>query len=122
MTVVQNDVDKAFIQIGTRASVGVGQYPSKFPDEVQQKLFDQRDTLMNEDLKTAVFNPALPVIAPTAVEKGQTLDLIIPDARIKYLSGAITEEQLRAEVKRWYDSGGTQVAQEVNDLVSKVGQ
>ena len=52
---------------------------------------------------------------------GQTLDLIIPDARIKYLSGAITEEQLRAEVKRWYDSGGTQVAQEVNDLVSKVG-
>ena len=122
VTVVQNDVDKAFIQIGTRASVGVGQYPSKFPDEVQQKLFDQRDTLMNEDLKTAVFNPALPVIAPTAVEKGQTLGLIIPDARIKYLSGAITEEQLRAEVKRWYDSGGTQVAQEVNDLVSKVGK
>jgi len=120
--VVQNDVDKAFIQLGTRASVGVGQYPSKFPDEASQKLFDLRDTLMQEDLKTAVFNPALPVVAPTAVEKGQTLDLIIPDARIKYLSGAITEQQLRAEVKRWYDSGGTQVAQEVNDLVAKVGK
>jgi putative aldouronate transport system substrate-binding protein len=120
--VVQNDVDKAFIQLGTRASIGMGQYPPKFPDEVRQKLFEQRDTLMKEDLKTAVFNPALPVIAPTAVEKGQTLDLIIPDARIKFLSGQITEEQLRAEVKRWYDSGGTQVAQEVNDLVSKVGK
>jgi len=119
---VQNDVDKAFIQLGTRASIGVGQYPSKYPDEVSQQLFDLRDKLMQEDLKTAVFNPALPVIAPTAVEKGQTLDLIIPDARIKYLSGTITEEQLRAEVKRWYDSGGTQVAQEVNDLVSKVGK
>jgi putative aldouronate transport system substrate-binding protein len=120
--VLQNDVDKAFIQLGTRASIGIGQYPSKFPDEVSQKLFDQRDTLMQEDLKTAVFNPALPVVAPTAVEKGQTLDLIIPDARVKYLSGEITEQQLRAEVKRWYDSGGTQVALEVNDLVAKVGK
>jgi putative aldouronate transport system substrate-binding protein len=100
----------------------MGQYPPKFPDEVRQKLFEQREKLMQEDLKTAVFNPALPVIAPTAVEKGQTLDLIIPDARIKYLSGQITEQQLRAEVKRWFDSGGTQVAQEVNDLVAKVGQ
>jgi putative aldouronate transport system substrate-binding protein len=120
--VIQNDVDKAFIQLGTRASVGMGQYPPKFPDEVRQKLFEQREKLMQEDLKTAVYNPALPVIAPTAVEKGQTLDLIIPDARIKYLSGQITEQQLRAEVKRWFDSGGTQVAQEVNDLVAKVGQ
>ena len=89
---------------------------------MEQKLFDQRDTLMQEDLKTAVHNPALPVLAPTAVEKGETLDLIVSDARIKYLSGAITEEQLRAEVKRWYDSGGTQVAQEINDLVSKLPQ
>ncbi|WP_218577497.1 extracellular solute-binding protein [Phytohabitans rumicis] len=118
--VVQNDVDKAFIQIGTRASVGLGQYPFKFPDESTQKLFDLRDTLMNEDLKTAVYNPALPVIAPTLVSKGQTLNLIIPDARLKYLSGQITEEQLRAEVKRWYESGGTEVTQETNDLVSKL--
>ncbi|MEH1126984.1 extracellular solute-binding protein [Micromonospora sp. CPCC 206061] len=118
--VIQNDVDKAFVQLGTRASVGLGQYPIKYPNEIEQKLYDLRDTLMQEDLKTAVHNEALPVLAPTQVEKGQTLDLIIPDARIKYLSGTITEEQLRAEVKRWYDSGGTQVAQEINDLVSKL--
>ena len=119
---VQNDVDKAFIQIGTRASIGLGQYPTKYPDEVSQKLFELRSTLMTEDLKTAVFNPALAVIPPTLVQKGQTLNLIIPDARIKYLSGEITEAQLRAEVKRWYDSGGTQVAQETNELVAKLGK
>ena len=119
---LQNDVDKAFIQLGSRYSVGGSLFPTKFPTEAEQKLFDLRDTLMQEDLKTAVHNPALPVLAPTQIEKGQTLDLIIPDARIKYLSGQITEQQLRAEVKRWYDSGGTQVAQEVNDLVSKVGK
>lgn len=79
------------------------------------------DILMNEDLKTAVFNPALSVIAPTSVSKGQTLDTIVPDARIKYLSGAITEDQLKAQIKRWYDSGGTQIAQEVNDLAAKAG-
>ncbi|MEJ3750360.1 extracellular solute-binding protein [Actinomycetes bacterium KLBMP 9797] len=118
--VIQNDVDKAFIQLGTRASVGQGQYPFKYPDEPTQKLYELQKTLMEKDLPTAVYNPALPVIAPTLVSKGQTLNLIIPDARIKYLSGAITEEQLRAEVKRWYDSGGTQVTQEVNDLVSKL--
>jgi putative aldouronate transport system substrate-binding protein len=117
---LQNDVDKAFIQLGSRYSIGGSLYPTKFSTEAEQKLFDLRDSLMQEDLKTAVHNPALPVVAPTAVEKGQTLDLIIPDARIKYLSGTITEEQLRAEVKRWYDSGGTQVAQEINDLVSKL--
>lgn len=120
--VIQNDVDKAFIQLGTRASVGLGQYSIKYPDEVSQKLYDQRKAQVEEDLKTAVHNPALPVISPTIVQKGATLNLIIPDARIKYLSGTITEEQLRAEVKRWYDSGGTQVAQETNDLVAKLAK
>jgi putative aldouronate transport system substrate-binding protein len=118
---IQNDVDKAFIQLGTRASVGMGAYRLKPNDEASRKMRDRFDVLMNEDLKTAVFNPALGVVAPTAVSKGQTLDTIIPDARIKYLSGAITEDQLKAQIKRWYDSGGTQIAQEVNDLVAKNG-
>ncbi|GAB2649071.1 extracellular solute-binding protein [Kribbella swartbergensis] len=118
---VQNDVDKAFIQLGTRASVGLGAYKLKPNDEASRAMREKFDVLMNEDLKTAVFNPALGVIAPTAVSKGQTIDTIIPDARIKYLSGAITEDQLKAQIKRWYDSGGTQIAQEVNDLVAKAG-
>lgn len=120
--VIQNDVDKAFIQLGTRASVGLGAYAPKYADAVSQNLYDLRDPLMLEDLKTAVHNPALAVISPTLVQKGATLNLIIPDARIKYLSGAITEDQLRTEIKRWYDSGGTQVAQETSDLVAKLGK
>ncbi len=119
--VIQNDVDKAFIQLGTRASVGMGAYRLKPADEASRAMRDKFDVLMNEDLKTAVFNPALGVIAPTSIAKGQTLETIIPDARIKYLSGAITEEQLKAQIKRWYDGGGTQIAQEVNDLAAKVG-
>jgi putative aldouronate transport system substrate-binding protein len=120
--VVQNDVDKAFIQLGTRASVGLGQYPPKYADEPTQKAYDLREPLMKEDLKTAVFNPALPVVSQTYIHKGGTLDPIVTDARIKYLSGEITEPQLREAVKRWYDSGGTQVAQETNELVAKLGK
>jgi putative aldouronate transport system substrate-binding protein len=119
---IQNDVDKAFIQLGTRSSIGLGAYPLRPENEPERRLIEQRDSLMTEDLKTAVHNPALAVVAPTAIEKGKTLDLIVPDARVKYLSGAITEDQLRAEVKRWYDGGGTQIAQEVNDLVAKLGK
>lgn len=120
--VIQNDVDRAFIQLGTRASVGLGALPLKPADEPSRQLLELRDKLMQEDLKTAVHNPALAVVSPTFVQKGQTLNPIVSDARIKFLSGAITEEQLKAEIKRWYDSGGTQVAQEVNDLVSKLGK
>ncbi|MFG1622121.1 extracellular solute-binding protein [Kribbella sp. NPDC049227] len=118
---IQNDVDKAFIQLGTRAAVGVSAYQPLPSDAASREMRERFDILMNEDLKTAVFNPALSVIAPTAVSKGQTLDTIVPDARIKYLSGAITEDQLKAQIKRWYDSGGTQIAKEVNDLAAKAG-
>ncbi|TCC48577.1 extracellular solute-binding protein [Kribbella capetownensis] len=118
---IQNDVDKAFIQLGTRAGVGIGAYQPRPNDATSRAMRESFDVLMNEDLKTAVFNPALSIVAPTAVSKGQTLDTIIPDARIKYLSGAITEDQLKAQIKRWYDSGGTQIATEVNDLAAKAG-
>ena len=118
---IQNDVDKAFIQLGTRASVGMGAYQLRPNDAPSRAMLEKFDVLMNEDLKTAVFNPVLGVIAPTSISKGQSLQNIIPDARIKYLSGAITEDQLKAEIKRWYDSGGTAIAQETNDLAAKVG-
>ncbi|MET0424715.1 MAG: extracellular solute-binding protein [Actinoplanes sp.] len=119
--VVQNDVDKAFIQLGTRASVGLGAYPPKPVDEPSRKLIALRDTLMAEDLKTAVHNPSLPVVADSYIKRGQTLDPIIPDARVKYLSGAIDENGLRAEIRRWHDSGGAEVATEVGELVAKLG-
>ncbi|MFG1687534.1 extracellular solute-binding protein [Nonomuraea sp. NPDC049269] len=118
---IQQDVDKAFIQLGTTASVGLGAYPDIYPDKPHQDQVTLRNKLAEEDLKTAVHNPALAVMAPTTIAKGQTLDPIITDARIKFISGAIDEAGLKAEIKRWYDNGGTQIAAETNDLVSKLG-
>ncbi|MET0414958.1 MAG: extracellular solute-binding protein [Actinoplanes sp.] len=120
--VLNNDVEKAFIQLGTRASVGLTAHRLKPADEPSRQMYDLRATLMTEDLKTAVHNPALPVVSDTYIQQGKTLDLIIPDARIKYLSGDISEDRLRAEVQRWYAGGGTKIAEEVNDLVAKLGK
>ncbi|MEV1170916.1 extracellular solute-binding protein [Nonomuraea sp. NPDC049784] len=121
---LQDDVDKAFIQLGTQASTGTGgiAYQRVPPEEPYRKDLAERKERVAEDLKTAVWDPSLPVVSPTAVAKGATLNPIVTDARVKYLAGQITEEQLKAEIKRWYDGGGTQVAQEINDLVSKLGQ
>ncbi|MGP3957890.1 extracellular solute-binding protein [Nonomuraea sp. 3N208] len=121
---VQDDVDKAFIQLGTQASTGTTgiAYPRVPPEAPYRKDLAERKERVAEDLKTAVFDPSLPVVPPTLVAKGATLNPIVTDARIKYLAGQLTEEQLKAEIKRWYDGGGTQIAQEINDLVSKLGQ
>ncbi|MEV5327801.1 extracellular solute-binding protein [Nonomuraea sp. NPDC052634] len=121
---LQDDVDKAFIQLGTRASTGTGgvAYERVPPEEPYRKDLEERKKRVEEDLKTAVWDVSAPVVSPTAVAKGATLNPIVTDARVKYLAGQITEEQLKAEIKRWYDSGGRQIAQEIQDLVSKLGQ
>jgi putative aldouronate transport system substrate-binding protein len=116
---IENDVDKAFVQLGTRASVGTTAYEEKPVDEAKRLLIEERKQLMAEDLKTAVHNPALGVVAPTSVQVGATLEKIVSDARVKYLSGTIDEAGLKAEIKRWYDGGGTKIAQEVDELVKK---
>jgi putative aldouronate transport system substrate-binding protein len=117
--IVQNDVNNAFIQLGTRYSVNGGFYPLKPDDPAKLALIEQRKPMEDEDLKTAVFNPGYPVLpaSPTYLAQGPKLDPIIGDARVKYLSGEIDENGLKAEIKRWYDSGGAKIAQEVNDLL-----
>ncbi|WP_226899352.1 extracellular solute-binding protein [Nonomuraea phyllanthi] len=123
MKVINNDVEKAFIQLGMTSSVGVpgGAYEWMRPSQAEKDWLKQRDELMNLDLQTAVHDPSLPVISQTAVEKGATLNPIVTDARIKYLAGELTEEQFKAEIKRWYDSGGTQILTELQEGISKVG-
>ncbi|MEV0234972.1 extracellular solute-binding protein [Nonomuraea sp. NPDC050786] len=123
MKTINNDVEKAFIQLGMTSSVGVAgeAYEWKRPSKAEQEWMKYRDEVAKLDLETAVHDPSLPVISPTLVEKGATLNPIPTDARIKYLAGEINEDQFKAEIKRWYDSGGTQVLAELQDRISKLG-
>ncbi|MEV0622159.1 extracellular solute-binding protein [Nonomuraea sp. NPDC050404] len=120
--VVQDNVDDAFTQLSTKGTMDIGgiayqRVPSGQP---YRDILALQKKLVEEDLKTAVHNVALPVAPPTAIERGAQIDTIISDARIKFLSGAIDEAGLKAEIKRWYDGGGTQIAAEVNDLLAKL--
>ncbi|WP_240506270.1 extracellular solute-binding protein [Thermoactinospora rubra] len=119
---INNDVEKGFIQLGTTASVGVSGgtgYDWKRQTPQEQAIEDKKNQLAELDLQTAVHDPTLPYISKTAVEKGATLNPIPTDARIKHLAGEITEEQFKAEIKRWYDSGGTQMLAEFQELINK---
>ncbi|GGL13099.1 extracellular solute-binding protein [Planomonospora parontospora] len=118
---INNDVDFAFIQLGTWATIGMGVYEQMPTNEAERENLRIRKELVELDLQTAVHNPALPIVSPAYVSKGAVLDPIVSDARVKFLAGEITEEQLRAEVKRWHESGGDQVVAEINDLHAKLG-
>jgi putative aldouronate transport system substrate-binding protein len=117
--VLKNDVEQAFSQISTRFSINGGFYPLKPDDPAKLALIDQRKPMEDEDLKTAVFNPGYPVqpASPAYLAKNATIQTIIGDARVKYLSGQIDENGLKAEIKRWYDSGGTDITTDVNNLL-----
>ncbi|MFC4010330.1 extracellular solute-binding protein [Nonomuraea purpurea] len=119
---VQDNVDDAFVQFGTKGTVDIGgiayqRVPSGQP---YRDILDLQKKLVEEDLKTAVHNVALPVISKTQIEKGAQIDKIVSDARVKFLSGAIDEEGLKAEIKRWHDSGGDQVITEINEGLAKL--
>lgn len=123
MKTISNDVDKAFIQLGTTSSVGVpgSAYEWGRPTPEEKAWLKQRDEVAALDLQTAVHDPSLPHIAKTLTEKGATLNPLPTDARIKFLAGQMTEEQLKAEFQRWHTSGGDQVLAELQELIGKTG-
>ncbi|QGH35451.1 extracellular solute-binding protein [Gracilibacillus salitolerans] len=68
----------------------------------------------NEDI--VVANPAEAYISEVYSKKGQQLDTIINDARIKYIVGQIDEAGLEQEIERWKNNGGTDYIEEINQL------
>ncbi|MEV0386161.1 extracellular solute-binding protein [Nonomuraea sp. NPDC050643] len=119
---VQDNVDDAFTQLSTKGTMDIGgiayqRVPSGQP---YRDILDLQKKLVEEDLKTAVHNVALPVVAPTQIEKGPQIDKIVSDARVKFLSGAIDEAGFKAEIQKWHDGGGTQIVTEINDLLAKL--
>jgi putative aldouronate transport system substrate-binding protein len=118
MKAMSNDV-VSFAQLGT-ATNGYHAYDALPAGEPERQLNDQRNRFQAADLKTAVYNPAQALVSKTYVSKGAQLDQIIADARIKYLAGQLTEDAVRAEIRRWYAQGGQQIVDEMNELYKKI--
>lgn len=72
--------------------------------------------LQKEAEQYVVANPTAPFISEVYSQKGQQLDNIINDARIKYIVGQIDEGGLLAAFETWRKSGGDDYAAEMNEL------
>jgi putative aldouronate transport system substrate-binding protein len=71
--------------------------------------------IAKDDIPIAVTNPTIPLISKTMSEKGNELDKIINDARVKFIMGAMDEAGFLKEVDNWNKTGGEKVIAEFNE-------
>ncbi|WP_284638962.1 extracellular solute-binding protein [Paenibacillus silviterrae] len=82
----------------------------------QTPLRLQTTKIQKEAEQYIVANPAEPFISKVYSQKGQQLDNIINDARIKFIVGQIDEAALNAAFDTWKKSGGDDLVKEMNEL------
>jgi len=86
----------------------------------QTPLRLQTTKIQKEAEQYIVANPAEPFISQVYSQKGQQLDNIINDARIKFIVGQTDEAGLKAAFETWKKSGGDDLVKEMNDLYAAV--
>ncbi|MGG1552152.1 extracellular solute-binding protein [Paenibacillus ferrarius] len=86
----------------------------------QTPLRLQTTKIQKEAEQYVVANPAEPFISTVYSQKGQQLDNIINDARIKFIVGQTDEAGLKAAFDTWKKSGGDDLVKEMNDLYAAV--
>lgn len=84
------------------------------------ELFALNKQIVYENEKYIVPNPALTLNSATFNERGGELEQIITDAQTKFIMGQIDEAGWRAEVKKWRESGGDQIAAEYKESYSRI--
>lgn len=103
---------------------GINQIGLGIPDDksymVKQTYIREKvRKVQDENIKTAVANPAEPYVSQTYATKGAQLDNIIEDARVKYIVGQINEAGFDAAVELWKKNGGNDVIKEMNEEHAK---
>lgn len=116
---INNDV-KCFAQLGMAVS-GYKAYKGKPSGKPEAELDAKRNAFHSSDLKHAVYDPTQALVSKTYTEKGAQLDLIVGDARLKYVAGQLNLDGLKKEIQRWHSSGGDQIIKEMNELYAKIG-
>jgi len=82
----------------------------------QTPLRLQTTKIQKEAEQYIVPNPAEPFISTVYSQKGQQLDNIINDARIKFIVGQTDEAGLLSAFETWKKSGGDDLTKEMNEL------
>ncbi|MBB6693377.1 extracellular solute-binding protein [Cohnella xylanilytica] len=87
----------------------------------QTPLREKTTQIQKEAEKYIVANPAEPFISTVYSQKGQQLDNIVNDARIKFIVGQTDEAGLKAAFETWRKSGGDDLVKEMNELYAAAG-
>lgn len=103
---IANDVTSV-AQLG----VGAGETYKSIDEKLQPEATAEQEAIAF-DTKHVVSNPAEPYLSETYAQKGATLDNIMKDATIKYVSGKIDKKGYQDAIKLWKDSGGSKIAKE----------
>lgn len=85
-----------------------------------EELTELEYRLNAENAEHGIADPTMPLISETFLEQGAQLETILSDANIKFVMGAITEEQWKEQVDRWLSSGGAKIAKEYEEAYAKV--
>ena len=64
-------------------------------------------------------NPTFGLFSQTMAERGSSLDQLRSDAAVRFVNGIINEDQYWAEVTRWRNQGGDQIARELADAFAR---
>jgi putative aldouronate transport system substrate-binding protein len=75
--------------------------------------------LVAENDKYAVVDPTYTLTSPTYQQRGAQLDKILTDANTQFLLGKISVVQWKAQVKKWHQEGGDQIAKEYAEAYAK---
>ncbi|GGF37138.1 lipoprotein LipO [Microbacterium sorbitolivorans] len=113
----ESNASKSIAQLGMNVQGGLG-LDAKQPTEIEQERWDKRQKLEESDYANAVIDPTAPYVSDTYVAKGAQIDLIVGDARLKYLAGQISKDDLISEIARWHAEGGDAILEELNTLAA----
>ncbi|MBD0380835.1 extracellular solute-binding protein [Paenibacillus sedimenti] len=104
---------------------GLNQFTSFIPESRSLKVKPTPLRLKSEAVQKAnesivVPNPAEPLISNVYTKQGAQLDLMISDARTKYIVGQIDEAGVKAAIELWKKSGGDEYIKEINELYAAI--
>ncbi|PFO06262.1 hypothetical protein COJ85_07975 [Bacillus sp. AFS076308] len=94
--------------------MGIPEDRSLKPDLTPVREKEQQ--ILKDNEKIVVPNPADALLSEVYAQKGQQLDNIINDARIKFIVGQIDENGFKDAIKLWRTSGGDDYIKEINKL------
>lgn len=96
-------------------SMGLVSFPDGFKTKYTVAVAEKIDKVYEENRNWAVANPAEPYVSPTYARRATSLDSIMSEAKMMYVTGKFSIDEYYNAIERWKSMGGTDVIREINE-------